>query len=142
MNEIGKPRTVVMKTVEVVNGKRKLVPRLEDGKPVTKVENAEVWRVTRGELDGTFGRDRGRKLVVGLLSPDLLVLYPKGTRQKVTLPIDEIYRIALIRRANINHMAEMRERKVKRQEQRDRRRRDAQERRFKLSVRKANAEAS
>jgi len=141
MNEIGKARTVTVKTVQIVGGKRKLVPALEDGKPVTKLENAEVWRVTRGELDGSFGRDRGRKLVVGFISPDLLVLYPKGTRQKVTFPVDEIYRTALYRKANITHMAEMRERKVKRQEQRARRRLDAQERRFKLSVRKTNDKA-
>jgi len=141
MNEIGKPRTVIAKTVEVVGGKRKIVPKMEDGKPVTRVENAKVWRVTRKELDGSFGRDRGRKLVVGFVAPDLLVLYPKGTRQKVSFPIDEIYRTALWRKANITHMAEMRERKVKRQEQRNRRRLDAQERRFKINIRKANAQA-
>jgi hypothetical protein len=141
MTEIGKPRTVTLKNVHIVDGKRVLVRKIEDGKFVTRVENAEVWRVTRGELDGSFGRDRGRKLVVGLVAPDLLVLYPKGTRQKVTFPIDEIYRTALYRKANIAHMQEMRDRKVKRQEQRARRRLDAQERRFKLSVRKANAKA-
>ena len=142
MNEIGKPRTVTVKTVEVVAGKRKLVPVMEGGKPVTRIENAEVWRVTREVLDGSFGRDRGRKLVVGFVAPDLLVLYPKGTRQKVTFPLDEIYRTALFRKANIAHMADMRERKIKRQEQRARRRLDAQERRFKLRARRDNAQAS
>jgi hypothetical protein len=141
MNEIGKPRTVTVKTVKVVGGKRKLVPVTEDGNPVTRIENAEVWRVTREVLDGSFGRDRGRKLVVGFIAPDLLVLYPKGTRQKVTFPIDEIYRTALYRKANIAHMQDMRDRKSKRQEQRARRRLDAQERRFKLSVRKTNDKA-
>ena len=141
MNEIGKPRTVTVKTVEVVGGKRKLVPKMYGGKPFTRIENAEVWRVTREVLDGSFGRDRGRKLVVGFVAPDLLVLYPKGTRQKVMFPIDEIYRTALYRKANIAHMQGMRERKAKRQEQRARRRLDAQERRFKLNVRKINAKA-
>jgi hypothetical protein len=141
MNEIGKPRTVTVKTVKVVGGKRKLVPVTEGGSPVTRIENAQVWRVTREVLDGSFGRDRGRKLVVGFIAPDLLVLYPKGTRQKVTFPIDEIYRTALYRKANIAHMQDMRDRKSKRQEQRARRRLDAQERRFKLSVRKTNAKA-
>jgi hypothetical protein len=138
MNEIGKARTVTVKTVQIVGGKRKLVPALEDGKPVTKLENAKVWRVTRCELDGSFGRDRGRKLVVGFVAPDLLVLYPKGTRQKVTFPIDEIYRTALYRKANIVHTAELRERKARKQQQRANRRIAAQERRFKQSL-KAHA---
>jgi len=141
VNEIGKPRTVTVKTVEVVNGKRKLVPKIENGQPVTRVENAQVWRVTRNELDGSFGRDRGRKLVIGLIAPDLITLYPKGTRQAVMMSISEIYRVALVRKANIAHMQEMRDRKAKRQEQRARRRLDAQERRFKLNVRKTNAKA-
>jgi hypothetical protein len=131
MNEIGKARTVVVKTVQVINGKRTLIPKVSSqGEPETCVKSAEIWRVTREELDGTFGRDHGRKLVVGLILPDLLVLYPKGTRQKVTLPLDEVYRIALMRKANINHMTEMRERKAKRQEQREQRRLDAAERRL------------
>lgn len=134
MNEIGASRIVKVRTVVTAHGKRKLVPKMENGQPVTRITNAEVWRCTRGELDGSFGRDRGRKLVVGLLTPDLLVLYPKGTRQKVTLPIDEVYRIALVRKANISHMAEMRERKVKRQAQRERRRLDAAERRIRRPV--------
>jgi hypothetical protein len=139
MNEIGLNRTVVVKTVQVIDGKRKLVPKLENGQPVTRTESAEVWRATRNELDGSFGRDRGRKLVVGFVAPDLLVLYPKGTRQKITLPLDEVYRIAMFRKANIAHMTEMRERKARKQQQRASRRAAAQERRFRQSLKNANA---
>jgi hypothetical protein len=142
MNEIGKLRTVIVKqVVRMADGSRKLVAVMEDRglAPQTRTEPAEVWRQTRNELDGTFGCDRGRKLVVGLIAPDLLVLYPKGTRQKVTVPLSEVYRIALVRRANVLHMADMRERKIKKQQQRERRALANRDRRFSQSLRTANA---
>ena len=138
MNEIGINRTVPVKTVQIVDGKRKLVLKMDNGQPVYRTESAEVWRVTRNELDGSFGRDRGRKLVVGFVAPDLVVLYPKGTRQRIALPLDEIYRIALVRKANIIRMAELRVRKVRKQQQRANRRNAVQERRFRNSLKATN----
>lgn len=141
MNEIGKLRTVTVKqVVRMADGSRKLVAIMEDRglAPKTRTEAAEVWRQTRNELDGTFGCDRGRKLVVGLIAPDLLVLHPKGTRQKVTIPLSEVYRIALVRRANVLHMADLRERKIKKQQQRERRSLANRDRRFSQSLRTVN----
>lgn len=52
-------------------------------------------RVTVGELDGNFGPDRGRKLIVELAPGDVINLRPKGTRQRVSVRIADVYRYAL-----------------------------------------------
>jgi hypothetical protein len=132
MNEVGKPRTTVVRTRKLVRGKKKLVPKIgTDGQPETKIVHSSVWRVTREALDGSFGKDRKRKLVVGFVAPDLLALRPAGTRQQITIPLTEVYRMAIHRKANIAHMAKLREKKAKKQALRERRALDRAERRFK-----------
>lgn len=53
---------------------------------------------TREALGGQFGPDKNRKLVVELVrvaDADCLVLWPKGTRQKILVDVKDVYRWAL-----------------------------------------------
>jgi hypothetical protein len=54
-----------------------------------------VFRTTRGGLDGSYGPDRGRLLVVGQEVGDLISFRPLGTRRKVNLSIFDAYRFAI-----------------------------------------------
>jgi len=132
MIEIGlsRERTVrVRKTLP--DGKRVLVPKFDgQDNPITQIVAQEVTRVTRESLDGSFGCDRGRKLVVSLKAGDLLVLRPHKTRQEVSAPFDEIYRWMLQRKANVLHLQKARETKAKRAVKRAARQLKADERRL------------
>lgn len=112
MIEIGQKKTRVKKT----RLRGKLVPLLDDHKqPVTELVAAEVSRVTRGVLDGQFGRDKRRKLVVTLRDGDLLELRPQGTRQASRLSLFDIYRMMLRHEANVRQLEKARKRKTQRQ---------------------------
>ena len=68
-------------------------------KIMTTIE--KPWtRVTKGALDGSFLRDRGRRLVVILDCGDLLTLKPHGTRRPETVSLFDVYRFALRARVN------------------------------------------
>lgn len=134
MIEIGKTRIVPVR----VKGKdRKLrIKHGPDGQPETKVVTDEVWRQTRDELGGHFGRDKHRKLVVGLVAVDQLVLYPKGTRQEVRVNLKDIFMWALRNRALRSQLERARERKEKIKAARERRAVAAADRRLRLQARK------
>ena len=57
-------------------------------------------RLTRHSLDGSFGCDRGRKLVVKLLPNDLLEIRPYGTHRPVRGTVADLYRYLVRRAAN------------------------------------------
>lgn len=118
MIEMGKPKLV---TVRVKNKRTgKLEPKLgADGQPEQKLKEANVWRTTREALDGSFGRDRNRRLVVGLVAVDQIVFRPQGTRQEVRINAADVYRIALQRKASIACLERARERKAAKQRQRE-----------------------
>lgn len=59
-----------------------------------------VYRVTTGALDGSFGPDRGRRLVAGLAPGDLIELRPQGTRRTERLSLLDVYRYAVRCRLN------------------------------------------
>lgn len=108
MIEIGRKKVSVVR----VRKGSKLVPLLDEhGEPVTKVTASNVWRVTKGTLGGQFGPDRTRNLVVGLVNGDLLVFKPKGTRQKVTVNINDVYAWCLRSKALSAQLVKARERK-------------------------------
>ena len=118
MNEIGATRLVTVKVRNKRTGK--LEPKIgSDGKPEQKLKDANVWRITREALDGCFGRDRGRRLVVGMVGVDQLVFRPQGTRQEVRLNVVDAYRIAIQRMANIAALERARERKAAKQRSRE-----------------------
>jgi hypothetical protein len=133
MIEIGKAKTIVVR--ERKGGK--LVPKLDAvGKPETRIISANTFRVTRDELDGSFGRDRGRKLVVGLIAGDVLTLRVQRAKQPpLTAKLSDIFRWLVHNKANRENMEKLRERKKLLAERREQRRRDAKERRFRKSLR-------
>jgi len=97
----------------------KLVPVFDAGsQPVTRIVSNEVVRVTRDILGGSFGPDRNRKLVVKLAAGDVLVLWPQGTRQKVSIEISQVYRQALQYKAQVAMLEKARKRKAQKADQR------------------------
>lgn len=111
MIEIG--RTSLRPIRRREKGSKKLVPVLDaQGQPEKRIVANEVVRVTRKELDGSFGRDRHRKLVVKLKAGDVLEMWPQGTRQKVTIEIAQVYRQAIHYKAQIALLEKARARKV------------------------------
>jgi hypothetical protein len=82
----------------------------------------EVRRVTKGKLDGSFGRDRGRRLVVELRDGDILCLRPERCRTgTVELPLQAIYRTGLLWQAQRATLEKARARKARLAELRERR---------------------
>ncbi len=74
---------------------------------------APARRVTVGELGGSFGPDKHRRLVVCLTAGDLIAFRPQNTRQEVALPAVDCYRYALWCKANAD-AAENRQRRRER----------------------------
>lgn len=79
---------------------------------MTSLEKA-VRRVTRGALDGSYGADRGRRLVAALEMGDLLTLRPSGTRRAETVSLFDVYRYAMVRRVNCERLEKARAKKAK-----------------------------
>ena len=127
MIEIGKQKILNVRTRK--DGKF-IIKRGPDGAPETKTVNADVWRECREVLGSQYGLDKRRKLVVGLVAVDQLVLYPKGTRQEVRLNINDIYAWALRSRAQRSQLERARERKEKLKASRESRSIAAAERRM------------
>lgn len=75
-----------------------------------------VTRLTVESLDGSHGRDRGRRLVCSLEYGDLLVIRPHGTRRAKTLRLSDLYTYAIKCEANKSKMEKLRERLKKKQE--------------------------
>lgn len=137
MIEIGK--SVKRPVMTRIGGTHKIDPAT--GQPEYKFMPANLWRVTRHALDGSFGAHKNRKLVVGLLSGDLVVLYPaKTSSARVTLKLSQLYRYGLQCKALIAHLEKARKRKEKLAQLRATRRLDAAERRMREQARKDNGE--
>ena len=64
-----------------------------------------IVRISHEALDGSFGCDRGRKLVIKLLRNDLIEIRPFGTYRPVRGTVMELYRY-LVRRAANAHLLE------------------------------------
>lgn len=110
MIEIGRTKIVAVRKRDKAT--KKLVAVFGAGDvPETRVVSDQVWRVTRHVLNGRFGPDRDRRLVVGFIQGDLLALRPQGTRQQVTVELKEVYEWVLHRKAMSTHMEKMRKRK-------------------------------
>lgn len=137
MIELGKTKTIVVR--ERKDGKF-VVHYDNDGRPKTRTAPECVTRITRDPLDGSFGKDRGRKLVVKLMAGDVLSLKPHKTQQEpLTARLSDIYRWIIHGRAQKAHMLKMVERKKKLAERREQRRRDDADRRFKRKIKSTNA---
>lgn len=75
--------------------------RAEAGLNMATILSKPVYRETVGDLDGSFGKYRGRKIIAGLSVGDILIFRPKGTRQIETLSIMDAYRFAIRCRVNL-----------------------------------------
>ena len=128
MIEIGKSKIVKVR----VKRHGRLVPVLdEEGNPVTKIVSAEVVRRTRNALDGQYGKDRGRKLVVRLKAGDVIEIWPLGTRQRYSAELAHIFAWMIRGAAARACLEKARARKAKKQEARSRRNlRNAEKRLF------------
>lgn len=80
--------------------------------------SSPVKRVTVEPLDGQFGPDRGRRVVVAFIPgkdgvPDMLELRPLGTRRAESLAVMDVYRYALRCRVNRDLLERARQRKAR-----------------------------
>lgn len=80
-------------------------------------------RVTRSKLDGSYGLDRNRRIVVSLIPGDgdqihdLIELRPERTRRSERIAVVDVYRYAIRCRANLAFLEKARrakERKAQR----------------------------
>lgn len=97
-----------------------------------------ISRKTNTKLDGSFGPDRDKHIVVKLVPgdgkeiPDLLELRPIRTQRVERVAVMDVYRWAMRCRVNRELLEKARARKEVKAQQRASRRLDAQERRFRL----------
>ncbi len=105
MITIGRPSTKARRIVTKDGAERQFFARTSD----------EPVRLTRGFLDGTFCRDRGRKLVVTLQDGDLLELRPHGTQHALRASLFDIYHWMIRSIANAEKMAKLRDIKAKKE---------------------------
>ena len=79
----------------------------------------KLSRVTAEALDGSFGPDRDRRIVVTLIPgdgkdiPDTISLRPHGTRRAEVGRVSDLYRYLIRSRANAEVLAKARERKAR-----------------------------
>jgi len=120
MIEIGQKRLLLRRVrVKDVNGKHKMLPKIVNGEPVEELIAHTVSRVTRGELNGHFCRDSGRKLVATFKDGDILELRPQGCRKGIyAATLFDIYSWMIRAQADNARMAKLRELKAKKEEAR------------------------
>lgn len=81
-----------------------------------KRDAGKVSRTVSVALDGTFGPDRGRRLVVTIRMDGRIEIRPERTTRTETIHVADVYRYALRCRANQAVLALARERKAKKAE--------------------------
>lgn len=85
---------------------------------VIDVKDSPVGAVTHGVLDGSFGCDRSRKLVVTLEAGDLIVIRPHGTQRPEKMAVQDVYRFMIRSKANLIRLEKARDVKAKKAERR------------------------
>ncbi len=68
-------------------------------------------RVTRDVLDGAFGKDKYKPVVVSQEAGDLLVFWVRGTRRKERLSVLDAYKVALRSRIRLESLEKARKKK-------------------------------
>jgi hypothetical protein len=61
----------------------------------------KLERATKGTLDGSFGADRGKRLLVSFCPGDLLVLRPLRTQRPEMVSVFDVYRFAIMSRIKL-----------------------------------------
>lgn len=98
--------------------------------PPKRTNDGTVTRTLSIALDGTFGPDRGKRLVVTLRPDGRLEIRPERTQRMETVHILDVYRFAIRCRANRAVLERARERKTKKAERLARLRQERAERRL------------
>lgn len=97
---------------------------------------SRVTRLTAGALDGQFGPDRNKRVVLTFIPgdgdkvADVLTLRPIRTRRAETIAVLDVYRYALRCRVNLSVLEKARSRKKSLALKREARQIKAQERRL------------
>ncbi len=98
--------------------------------------NKPLARVSNSRLDGSYGPDRNKRLIVTLIPgdgdkvPDLIKLKPFKTRRAESIALADVYRYALRCRVNLQVLSRARDRKARKAERLARLRRERAERRL------------
>lgn len=71
----------------------------------------KVRRITVAGLDGSFGTDRDKRLVVSLLKGDLIEVRPERTQRAETIRASDLFRILIQRRVALGNLERARVRK-------------------------------
>jgi hypothetical protein len=72
--------------------------------------------ITLEQLGGAFGPDKSHRLIVTLAEGDLIVLRPERTARPVAVAAKDVYRFALMCKANLANLERARAAKAKRAE--------------------------
>jgi hypothetical protein len=94
--------------------------------------NKPVARISDVQLDGSFGPDRNRRIVVTIHPNGTLELRPERTRRSETIHLLDAYRFALRCRVNRITLEKARTKKAKRAERLARARQERAEKRLTL----------
>lgn len=85
------------------------------GKIIDMIESP-VCAITREGLNGAYGPDSGRKLIVTLEAGDLISIRPQGTRRAEKVSAFDVYRFAIRCKVNLITLEKARDRKAKKAE--------------------------
>lgn len=86
-------------------------PVRDEGGAVIETKPSPVGAVTIGTLDGSFGKDRGRRLIVTLDDGDLITIRPAGTRRKYRATAADALRWMIRSEANLKTLQKARAKK-------------------------------
>lgn len=103
---------------------------------VIESRSSPAKAVTRDELDGSFGVDRGRKLIVSLEAGDVIVLRAARTKRAYTIKASDVYRWAIKCAANRATLEKARSKKVQRANRLESQRIARADRKMRLELRK------
>lgn len=98
-----------------------IVQIIKSGEVVGITPPREKKLATKASLPSNYGPDSGRQLVVSMRDGDIFTFRPMGRtkKQEVTIPILDVYALALRRKANTAHLEKARESKVKKSARRE-----------------------
>lgn len=103
--------------------------RAEDGS-IIEFKPSPVQAITLEALGGCFGSDSKHRLIVTLADADLIVLRPERTTRPVAVAAKDVYRFALMCKANLANLEKARAAKARKAERLAARRIAAAERRL------------
>lgn len=79
-------------------------PRRDESGAIIEHKESPAAAVTVGALDGTFGADRGKRLVVSLESQDLIVVRIARTSRRLSIKASDLWFYLLRCKANLESL--------------------------------------